>query len=90
MLAVFLSGGHSLFCYRLVLPLVIRETVSLIRVGTTEDETVDMSTYGFLYGTFPAAPGVFVFATQYGVDVDLVRFYTKVYLIEITNLQPIA
>lgn len=57
---------------RLVLPVVTREVVSLVNAGATENETVDLSTYGFLYGTFPSAPTVFVFATQYSLDVDLV------------------
>ena len=58
--------------YRLVIPVVIREAVYLFHPGKNLSETGDLSTYGFLYGLFPAAPGVFVFATQYSIDVDLV------------------
>jgi len=54
---------------------VIHEVVSLIHPGTDASETLDLSTYGFLYGVFPAAPGVFVFATQYSIDIDLVSEY---------------
>lgn len=56
----------------LVLPLVIRETVSVLHTGFNQTETLDLSTYGFLYGTFPSAPGVYVFASQYNIEVDLV------------------
>ncbi|KAK5638084.1 hypothetical protein RI129_012379 [Pyrocoelia pectoralis] len=56
----------------LVMPLLIREVVSLLRVGANTTETVDWSTYGFLYGTIPSAPTVFVFAAQYNVDMDLI------------------
>ncbi|XP_066995433.2 lysosomal cholesterol signaling protein isoform X2 [Anabrus simplex] len=56
----------------LVLPLVNREVVSLLHSGSNTSDTSDLSTYGFLYGTFPAAPGVFVFANQYGIDIDLI------------------
>lgn len=56
----------------LVLPIVTREVISLLHPGANTSVTVDLSTYGFLYGTFPAAPGVFVFATQYSLDVDLI------------------
>lgn len=57
----------------LVLPLVTREVVSLLQPGgSNTSQTLDLSTYGFLYGTFPAAPTVFVFASQYGIDVDLI------------------
>ncbi|XP_050702655.1 LOW QUALITY PROTEIN: integral membrane protein GPR155-like [Eriocheir sinensis] len=55
----------------LILPLVTREVVSLLQPGSSANETADFSNYGFLYGTFPTAPGVFVFATQYNVAVDL-------------------
>jgi len=58
----------------LALPLVTREVVSLVlqfsQHNTTEVQ--DLSTYGFLYGTFPSAPGVFVYATRYALDVDLI------------------
>lgn len=55
-----------------MLPIVTREVVSLVHAGYNESDTVDLSTYGFLYGTFPSAPTVFVFATQYSIDIDLV------------------
>lgn len=64
-----------------MLPLVTREIVSLIQPGYNESETVDLSTYGFLYGTFPSAPTVFVFATQYSLDVDLVCYCMFSYLL---------
>lgn len=67
-----LSDNNNVLCSRLALPLVTREVVSLIHAGASVNETLDLSTYGFLYGTFPAAPTVFVFATQYNLDVDLV------------------
>ncbi|XP_074030113.1 integral membrane protein GPR155 homolog anchor isoform X2 [Leptinotarsa decemlineata] len=56
----------------IVLPLVTREVISTLHVGYNESENIDLSTYGFLYGTFPSAPTVFVFATQYAIDVDLI------------------
>lgn len=80
--------------FSLALPLVIRQTVNIINPGRNYSETTDLSTYGFLYGTFPSgkrlffyffyftevennytsfsAPGVFVIATKYDTDVDLV------------------
>jgi len=48
--------------------------VNILKAGSNSSETLDLSTYGFFYGTFPTAPGVFVFATQYVIDVDLVSF----------------
>lgn len=43
-----------------------------MNAGSNFTETTDLSTFGFLYGTFPAAPGVFVIATQYNMDIDLI------------------
>lgn len=62
------------YLFRLALPLVTREVVSLLLQGSghNKSEVEDLSTYGFLYGTFPSAPGVFVYATSYSLDVDLV------------------
>ena len=55
-----------------MMPLITREVVSLLHTGGNETETADWATFGFLYGTIPTAAGVFVFATQYNLHVDLV------------------
>ncbi|XP_024944147.1 integral membrane protein GPR155 [Cephus cinctus] len=56
----------------LVLPLVIRESVILLNAGINCTDTNDLSTYGFLYGTIPTAPALFVFTLRYNVDIDLI------------------
>lgn len=56
----------------LVLPITIRQTVNVMNAGNNASETVDLGTFGFLYGTLPAAPGVFVIASQYNMEMDLV------------------
>lgn len=43
--------------FRLVLPLVNRQTVNIMNAGANMSDTTDLSTFGFLYGTIPAAPG---------------------------------
>lgn len=55
-----------------MLPLVIRQTINIIHAGSNFNETTDLSTFGFLYGTFPSAPGVFVISLRYGTEVDLI------------------
>ncbi|EFA13400.1 lysosomal cholesterol signaling protein isoform X2 [Tribolium castaneum] len=70
--ATLVVPGILIMVKLIALPLVTREVVSIIHVGYNKSETVDLSTYGFLYGTFPSAPTVFVFATQYFIDVDLI------------------
>lgn len=58
--------------FRLVLPLITREVVSLLRPGVNANDTLNLSTFGFMYGTFPTAPMVFVLSTQYDVEVESV------------------
>ncbi|XP_031620929.1 integral membrane protein GPR155 [Contarinia nasturtii] len=85
----------------LALPLVIRQTINIIDPSSSLTETTDLSTFGFLYGTFPAAPGAFVIATKYDADVDLVAssmvactfisgpiIFISAKMISLTNLQP--
>ncbi|XP_034949435.1 integral membrane protein GPR155 [Chelonus insularis] len=56
----------------LALPLVIRESVTLLDAGINEMDTRNLSTYGFLYGTIPTAPALFIFTLRYNVDIDLI------------------
>lgn len=57
----------------MVLPVVMRESVSAFNPGGNESETGALSTYAFLYGTIPTAPAVFVFSNLYQLEIDLVR-----------------
>ena len=85
----------------LVLPIVTREFVSSMNAGADANETVDLANFGFLYGTFPTAPGVFVYATHFGVDVDLIAsamvactflsaplMFISAKMLTLTNLNP--
>ncbi|XP_032682563.1 integral membrane protein GPR155 isoform X2 [Odontomachus brunneus] len=56
----------------LVLPLVIRESIILLNAGYNDTETRDLSTYGFLYGTIPTAPALFIFTLRYNIEIDLI------------------
>ncbi|CAO1400265.1 unnamed protein product [Diamesa hyperborea] len=97
----FLLPGILIIVKLLVLPLVIRQTVNITNAGSNFTETTDLSTFGFLYGTFPAAPGVFVVASRYNTDVDLIAsamvactfvsaplMFISAKMISITNLNP--
>ncbi|KAJ8716183.1 hypothetical protein PYW08_013468 [Mythimna loreyi] len=55
----------------IVLPVVMRESVSALDAGANESETLSLSTYAFLYGTIPTAPAVFVFSNLYQLEIDL-------------------
>ncbi|XP_076756400.1 integral membrane protein GPR155 homolog anchor [Xylocopa sonorina] len=56
----------------LVLPLVIRESIILVNAGENATETQNLSTYGFLYGTIPTAPALFIFTLRYNLEIDLI------------------
>ncbi|KAK6634676.1 hypothetical protein RUM43_012077 [Polyplax serrata] len=66
------APGILIITKLLVFPLITREVVSLLHTGTNATETLNLSTFGFMYGTFPSAPMVFVLATQYEVEVDAI------------------
>jgi len=69
-----------------VFPLIARETTSLFNPGggssnsngtaaaekLDDDETALLSNFAFLYGTFPVAPTVFVFANQYNIMPEVI------------------
>ncbi|XP_068142293.1 lysosomal cholesterol signaling protein [Drosophila tropicalis] len=98
----FLLPGVLILVKILVLPLVTRQTVNIMQAGANFNETTELSTFGFLYGTFPAAPGAFVIATQYNIEVELVArsmvlctfisaplMFISAKMISLTNLKPL-
>ncbi|XP_002021255.2 integral membrane protein GPR155 [Drosophila persimilis] len=98
----FLLPGVLILVKILVLPLVIRQTVNIMQAGQNFNDTTELSTFGFLYGTFPAAPGAFVIATQYNMEVELVArsmvfctfisaplMFISAKMISLTNLKPL-
>lgn len=46
------------------LPLVAREMMTSLHAGNNHNETGELANFAYLYGTFPTAPAVFVFASQ--------------------------
>ncbi|XP_039755608.1 integral membrane protein GPR155 isoform X2 [Pararge aegeria] len=58
----------------IILPVIMREFVSMLDAGFNAEETQALSTYAFLYGTIPTAPAVFVFSNLYQLEIDLMAF----------------
>uniref|UniRef100_A0A8C7AXA2 G protein-coupled receptor 155 n=1 Tax=Neovison vison TaxID=452646 RepID=A0A8C7AXA2_NEOVI len=56
----------------LVLPLLCREMVELLDKGDSIVNHTSLSNYAFLYGVFPVAPGVAIFATQFNMEVEII------------------
>lgn len=59
--------------FSLVLPLLCREMVEVLDKGDSVVNHTSLSNYAFLYGVFPVAPGVAIFATQFNMEVEIVR-----------------
>lgn len=56
----------------IAMPIIAREVVNLLNVGANATDTQEWSNFGFLYGTFPSAPGVFVYASKYDLETDMI------------------
>ena len=62
-----------------MLPLVTRQVVLLLNPGGTDANMTDsFTTFGFLYGTIPTAPTVYLFATLYKQSMDVVCTITLI------------
>lgn len=46
--------------------------VFICLLGGSLNATLDLSNYGFLFGTFPTAPSVFVYAAHYSIANEVV------------------
>ena len=67
---MYVNSVVSFSLARLLLPMVTWEVVSWLQPNDTASSSLSM--YGFLYGTFPTAPSVVLYATQYSVAQDTV------------------
>ncbi|KAM4025727.1 lysosomal cholesterol signaling protein isoform 1-T1 [Anomaloglossus baeobatrachus] len=56
----------------LVLPLICREMVELLDRSNSAVNHTSLSNYAFLYGVFPVAPGVAIFANQFNMEVEII------------------
>ncbi|TRY74981.1 hypothetical protein TCAL_12136 [Tigriopus californicus] len=85
----------------LALPVICRESVNLFQNYYPPNDTEHLSNFAFLYGTFPAAPGVFVFASKYDIEANLIAnamvactfvaapiMFISARLLSITNINP--
>ena len=57
----------------ILLPLIIKFVIQyLILNNSTSKEAIDLNNFGFLFGTFPTPPTVFIFALQYDLTTAIV------------------
>ncbi|XP_066431916.1 lysosomal cholesterol signaling protein isoform X1 [Eleutherodactylus coqui] len=85
----------------LVLPLICREMVELLDQSNSPVNHTSLSNYAFLYGVFPVAPGVAIFANQFNMEVEIVTsgmvistfvsapiMYVSAWLLTIPSMDP--
>lgn len=70
---VFLMSCACLGC-RLVMPLVCKDMVDILDVGvnSTSANHTSLSNFAFLYGVFPTAPSVAIYAGHYNMELEVV------------------
>ncbi|XP_041117758.1 integral membrane protein GPR155-like isoform X2 [Polyodon spathula] len=56
----------------LVMPLICREMVELLDRSSSLVNRTGLSNYAFLYGVFPTAPSVAIYASQYNMELEVV------------------
>lgn len=63
----------------LVMPLVCKDMVDILDVGvnSTSANHTSLSNFAFLYGVFPTAPSVAIYAGQYNMELEVVSRYTQ-------------
>uniref|UniRef100_A0A8C8R5A8 G protein-coupled receptor 155 n=1 Tax=Pelusios castaneus TaxID=367368 RepID=A0A8C8R5A8_9SAUR len=85
----------------LMMPLFCREMVELLDKSDNLVNHTSLSNYAFLYGVFPAAPGVAIFATQFNMEVEIITsgmvistfvsapiMYVSAWLLTIPSMDP--
>ena len=55
-----------------LMPIVAFGTTTLLNPGNTANETAEWADFAFIYGTFPTAPTVYVFAAKYEIAPDMI------------------
>lgn len=63
----------------LVMPLVCKDMVDILDVGvnSTSANHTSLSNFAFLYGVFPTAPSVAIYAGHYNMELEVVSRYTQ-------------
>ncbi|XP_028605109.2 lysosomal cholesterol signaling protein isoform X1 [Podarcis muralis] len=85
----------------LLMPLLCREMVELFDKSDSVVNHTSLSNYAFLYGVFPSAPGVAIFATQFNMEVEIITsgmvistfvsapiMYVSAWLLTIPSMDP--
>lgn len=77
----YIKLWHIYFFFSLVVPLLCREMVEHLDKTNSVVNHTSLSNYAFLYGIFPVAPGVALFATHFNMEIEIVCIYNFLNLI---------
>uniref|UniRef100_A0A915HYB9 Integral membrane protein GPR155 n=1 Tax=Romanomermis culicivorax TaxID=13658 RepID=A0A915HYB9_ROMCU len=66
--------GQMIIIFSLLLPLVLLEVISMLNLGGSDAETSSLAMFGFLYGSLPTAPTVFVYASLFKLATAQIAF----------------
>ena len=55
----------------IIMPIIAFGATTLLNPGNSKNETSEWADFAFIYGTFPTAPTVYVFAAKYDIAPDL-------------------
>lgn len=77
-MSIFFNNDCALVC-RLVMPLICKDMVDILDVGvnSTSANHTSLSNFAFLYGVFPTAPSVAIYAGHYNMELEVVRFGSR-------------
>ena len=80
--SVLMSVWFSLVS-SLVMPLVCKDMVNILDVGvnSTNANHTSLSNFAFLYGVFPTAPSVAIYAAHYNMELEVVSAIDGVILL---------
>ncbi|KOB69592.1 Uncharacterized protein OBRU01_07978 [Operophtera brumata] len=71
----------------IVLPVVMRESVSALNAGANDSETGSLSTYAFLYGTIPTAPADYAEQLKrFGFSISIVALVASLWVILVFSI----
>ncbi|XP_038044768.1 integral membrane protein GPR155-like isoform X2 [Patiria miniata] len=69
----FLTPMLLIGCKLIMMPLVMRQVILILKPGGADTNLTEaFSSFGFLYGTIPTAPPVYMYAILYGQSEDVI------------------
>ena len=73
------------------MPLICKDMVDLLdNTNSSAANHSSLSNYAFIYGVFPSAPSVAIYAAHYNMELEVVRGFLCVSMAILTGSPPCA